>query len=372
MKKLPHFALLFLTSLCLAEPPGLQTLSIGSKAPDFHLKNIDGKMHSLATYAGAKALVVIFMANHCPTAQAYEERMIDLVNTYKPQGVEIIAVSSNHPDAVRLDELGYTDLGDTFADMKIRAADMGYNFPYLYDGDKQEMVEAYGAKTTPHVYIFDKDRILQFNGRIDDSEDPAHVTTHDTRDAIEALLAGREVAVKTTRTFGCSIKWADKIPSAEAALARWNAETAEVTAVDLDEVKALIANDTDRLRLINIWATWCGPCVSEMPDLVEMHRMYRRRPFEMVTISLDNPGQQAEVVRVLNEHAASMTNYHYTGTNKYAFIEAVSDDWQGALPFTMLVRPGGEVVYSHMGAIDSHEVKRAIMDQIGRYFHSTL
>ena len=106
----------------------------------------------------ADILVLIFTANHCPTAQAYEDRMIQLVNDYKDKSVMFVAISSNNPDAVRLDELGYTDLGDSFDDMKQRAKDKKYNFPYLYDGDKQIVLRAYGPTSTPHLFIFDKER----------------------------------------------------------------------------------------------------------------------------------------------------------------------------------------------------------------------
>jgi hypothetical protein len=117
--------------------------------------------------------------------------------------------------AVRLDELGYTDLGDSFDEMKIRAAEHKFNFPYLYDGKTQSVSRAYGPMTTPHVFIFDKERKLQYTGAIDNSEDPSKIKKNAARDAIDALLEGREITVKKVKTFGCSIKWADKRGSVE-------------------------------------------------------------------------------------------------------------------------------------------------------------
>src|SRR5262249_13193549 len=118
--------LLFLTSQSgrlAADPPGLKTLAIGVKAPDFRLPGVDGKTYSLADFSDSKVLVVIFTCNHCPTAQAYEQRISQLVSDYGDKGVAVVAISPNNPAAVRLDELGYTDLGDSFEDMKIRAKD---------------------------------------------------------------------------------------------------------------------------------------------------------------------------------------------------------------------------------------------------------
>src|SRR5262249_39596794 len=155
--------------------------------------------------------------NHCPTAQAYEKRIAQLHADYKDKKVALVAISPNDPKAVRLDELGYTDVGDSFADMKVRAREQKFTFPYLYDGDKQEVAKAYGVLATPQVFLFDRQRKLRYVGRIDDS-DVKTVTSHDTRNALDALLAGKLVPVETTRVFGCSTKWADKQADAQRAL----------------------------------------------------------------------------------------------------------------------------------------------------------
>src|SRR5436853_7105159 len=155
-------------------------LKIGAQAPDFKLPGVDGKIYSLKDFADAKILVIIFTCNHCPTAQAYEQRIIKMDEDYRDKGVKLVAISPNDPTAVRLDELGYTDLSDSFEEMKIRAKERGYKFPYLYDGETQSTAKAYGVVATPHVYIFDKDRVLRYVGRIDDSEVKT-VTSQDPR-----------------------------------------------------------------------------------------------------------------------------------------------------------------------------------------------
>ena len=123
-------ALIPSTSTAVADPPGLKTLPIGSAAPDFHLPGVDGKTYSLSDFSDAKVLVVIFTCNHCPTAQAYEKRIAQLHADYKDKGVALVAISPNDPQAVRLDELGYTDLGDSLDEMKIRARDRAFKFPW--------------------------------------------------------------------------------------------------------------------------------------------------------------------------------------------------------------------------------------------------
>ena len=173
----------------------------------------------------------MFTCNHCPTAQAYEERIKKLHADYRERGVQLVAISPNDAEAVRLDELGYSDLGDSLEDMKIRAREAAFEFPYLYDGDHQKVSQAYGAKATPHAFLFDADRKLVYTGRIDDGEVDT-VTKHDLRDAIEASLAGREFETKTTRVFGCSVKWASKRASAVESIKKWQEEPVELETID--------------------------------------------------------------------------------------------------------------------------------------------
>src|SRR5579872_4029439 len=114
---------LLVCSSYIAIPGEHKTLAIGSAAPDFNLKGVDGKMYSLASFKDAKVLVVLFMCNHCPTSQAYEPRVIKLTRDYAPKGVSVVAINPNNPSSLRLDELGYSDVGDSYGEMKIRARD---------------------------------------------------------------------------------------------------------------------------------------------------------------------------------------------------------------------------------------------------------
>ncbi len=351
----------------LADPPGLKPLAIGSKAPDFNLPGVDGKNHSLADYADKDILVVLFTCNHCPTAQAYEDRIQAMYNDYSGKGVALVAISPNDAKAVRLDELGYTDLGDSLEDMKIRATQKKFEFPYIYDGDNQKASFAYGALATPHVFIFDKERKLRYNGRIDDAEVKA-VKSHDARNAIDALLAGRPVPVETTRVFGCSTKWADKRESAKEALAKTDKEEATLAEIDLAGVKDLAANKTKKYRLVNLWATWCGPCVQELPEFVTMHRMYRKRDFELITISLDPKKDSDKAKGVLNEHHASTKNFIITSDDHDELAKALDPKWPGPLPYTILIAPGGEIVYRQTGEIKPLELRRVIADHLGRTY----
>jgi peroxiredoxin len=350
-----------------AGPPDVKTLAIGSSAPDFRLPGVDGKNYSLADFAKSKILFVIFTCNHCPTAQAYEGRIARLESDYREKGVAVVAISPNNPKAVRLDELGFTDLADSFDEMKIRAKDHGYGYPYLYDGETQSVAKEYGVIATPQVFIFDGDRKLRYTGRFDDGE-VKPVKVHDAKNAVDALLAGTDVPVKTTRVPGCSTKWAEKEADARKSLERWNAEPVSIEAIDLDGVAKLAKNDTKKLLLVNLWATWCGPCVAELPEFVTMNRMYRGRDFRLVTISLDDLAKKDDALRVLKENHVAASNFVLSVDDRDKFAEALDREWPGPVPYTLLIAPGGKVIYRKTGAIDPLEVKRAIVTYLGRTY----
>lgn len=357
------------TPVKLIHAEEVQTLAVGSPAPDFSLPAVDGRIYSLKDFDDKKVLAVVFTCNHCPTAQAYEDRMIQIAKDYENKEVAFIAVSPNDPLAVRLDELGYSDMNDSYEEMKVRAKEKRYPFLYLYDGDTQAMSAAYGPVATPHAFVFDQDRKLQYVGRLDGSEKPGTGQGEDLRAALDAVLAGKAVAEATTKTFGCSVKWSGKREDAKETLAKWEAEEASLEEIDKESIKKLVANDGENLRLINVWATWCGPCTTEFPDFVDMSRMYGGREFELITISADKPEKKDKVLHFLNEkNAAASTNYIFTEDDKYALIEAIDPDWQGALPYTLLIKPNGEKVYARQGTIDPYEMKKEIVKQLGRYY----
>ncbi len=357
--------------ICQTSHPEPKTLEPGAKAPDFKLPGTDGKNYSLNDFSKSPVLVVIFSCNHCPTAQAYEDRIIALANDYRPKGVAVVMISPNSVDALNYSELGYSDMGDSFEEMKLRAADKKFPFPYLYDGGDQKTALAYGPAATPHCFVFDKNRILKYAGRVDGSEKPGTGKGEDVRGAIDAVLSGTAVKNPVTKVFGCSIKWSWKNEYTKKLYKEWASLPVTLDEIDIQGVKDIIKNGSSgKLRLINIWATWCGPCLMEFPDLVIIDRMYRGRPFEFVTISADKTAKKDEALKFLQKQQASNKNYIFNQDDVYKLIESVDPDWQGALPYTLLIEPGGKIIYKKQDLINPTDLKKIIVGNryIGRYY----
>ncbi len=340
------------------QPP---TLALSATAPDFNLPGVDGRNYTLKDFAAAKILVVVFTCNHCPTAQYYEPRLKQLVTDYKDKSVGVVAISPNDPKSVRLDELGWTDLSDSFDEMKLRARDAQFNYPYLYDGETEAVSRAYGPVATPHVFIFDAARKLRYVGAVDDSERPQHVKVRYVREALDALLEGREPAVTRTKVVGCSVKWAGKADSVKAQMEKYAAEPVSVKSADADALKALRKGNPEKLRLVNFWASWCAPCVAEFHEFVTINRMYRHREIEVVTVSLNRPDEEKQALAFLQKRQASMKNLIFASAEREKLIDAFEPDWQGAVPYTVLIGTDGKILYRELGSIDPLAVKRAIV-----------
>ncbi|MDI1321488.1 MAG: redoxin domain-containing protein [Algoriphagus sp.] len=357
--------------VALTEQP-VGKLNIGDQAPPFNLPDVDGNFHTLEDYADAEVFVINFTCNHCPTAQAYEDRFIKVVDEYKGKKVAFVAISSNSPIGILPEELGYTDLSDTYDEMKTRSMDKSYNFPYLYDGDTHEFSLAYGPTATPHVFVFDKSRKLIYSGRIDASEKPGTANAEDLRKAIEAGLKGEALPAEEAQTpaFGCSMKWAWKNEYTLKTNKEWAAKEVTLEKLSPSGLADLLKNDSDELLLVNFWATWCGPCIIEYPEFITMERMYGARDFRFVSISMDSPDQLDKALKFLKSKESAVPNYLMDTNDKYEVINVVGKEWDGSLPITLLIEPGGKIAYRVPGTIQPLALRKAIVDHpmIGRYY----
>jgi peroxiredoxin len=172
------------------------SLSLGDRAPDFgELKGADGKSYRLSSFDDKPVLALVFISNGCPTVRVYDDRLIALQSAYGDSGIQVVALNSNNP---------YLSPADGYTEMVKRLNETGYNFPYLRDEDGS-VARSYGAISTPHAFVFDRDRQLRYRGRIDDSREPSKITSHDLENALTAVLEGRAVEVPETQSFGCAI-----------------------------------------------------------------------------------------------------------------------------------------------------------------------
>jgi thiol-disulfide isomerase/thioredoxin len=329
--------------------------------------------------------MVLFTSNHCPTSHSIEKRLQRLRDDMRGKSFAMVAINPNHPDGLSLDELGYGEFTDSFENMKPYAEKNGWDFDYLYDGDTQKVARAFGTLATPHVFLFDRERKLRYKGRFDDSryiEDDS-VTSPDTRNAIDDMLAGRPVKVPLTKPHGCSTKWREKKTRHAIHEASWPKIPVTIEKIDAAGVANLRANKSNKHRLINVWATWCAPCVNEFPSLIALSRRFDMRDFELVTISVDGSAKQEAARAFLQNQGAGVSERiqptveaEGRTTNHYLFAEASQEKlfqaldpaWPGPLPHSVLVAPGGKLLWSHNGTIDHDTALEVIVRHLGSYY----
>ena len=336
-------------------------LPIGASAPDFALQGVDGHLHKLSDYARSKVLVVVFLCNHCTESQLYESRIQKITSDYQGKGVALVAIQADHPESVSTEQLAYSDVGESLAEMKSRAAYRHFTFPYLYDGDTQKVARLYRPTVVPQVFIFDQTRKLRYEGRIDDHPKESFAKSFDARNAIDGLLAGKSVEVAQTIPSGCPMQWAAKPSLIEAERAKMEAEPVNVMLTGADELTRLRSNPTGKLLLVNFYATWCGPCVSEFPELMATYRMYRGRNFTLTTVSSNEPEEQPDVLKFLKKMHASSTNLLFGTSDTYTLQAAFDPNMGAAVPFTVLIAPNGDIVFQQQGDLDMLALRRAIL-----------
>jgi len=336
-------------------------LAIGAPLPDFTLPGVDGKMHKPSEWASAKVLAVVFECNHCPTSQLYEGRLEKLVADFKGRGMAVVSINPNNPKSVRYDEMGYTDMNDSLAEMKIRMQFRGFAWPYLYDGETQEIANKFGVVATPHIYLFDQDRKLRYEGRIDDNQREDLVKVQDARNALDAMFAGKPVPVADTKAFGCTTKWLSKSSGVEQEMERFQASPVTITAATADDLKTLRANATDKPTLLYVYPAKCATCAADFPEYMKTYWMYHKeRGFDLTTIAMGADADQPALVEMLKKQLAWNPNRLFTGTHGAAEA-ALGVTWKAAMPLTLVLAPGGRIVYQKEGKADIVQARRHIL-----------
>lgn len=336
-------------------------MPIGTAAPDFSLPGTDGKVHTMAEFSKGKVLVVMFESIHCPVSENYEGRMRALYDAYHGKDVTFVAINPNNPGAVRLDELGYTDMTDSPEDMKIRVKDRGIPWPYLYDGETQTTAQKFGVVATPHVFIFDADRKLRYEGRIDDNQNEKLVKVHDAQDAIEALLAGKEVAVAHRPAFGCSTKWIAKSGDVQREWARIVAEPVVLTPASAADLSTVRTNAGDKVTVVHFWNTKTPDVEKNFNELETTYRMYRGRAYDFVTVTTDAAADTDKATEFLKSQHASSKNLQLAPADMKAVQAAFGDKWRPEDEYTVVIAPGGKMVYAQKGPVNILDVRHAVL-----------
>jgi len=364
------------------------SLTIGQPAPDFTLKDLSGKPYALKDARG-QITVLAFLSARCPISNYYNERIRALAEDYAKQNVSFLAINASADENV--------------AEIKAHAEKQGFQFPILKDkGNK--VADAYHAERTPEIFVVDAQGVLRYHGRIDNHYLTIHVKTHDLRNALDELLAGKPVSVPEAKALGCLIKRtqaalrefpvsasptenavsANSLPRAPFAFGfapqRPNPKPRQVPAKVKPAAAAAKSNvallkpvDFPKLRdslkgkvlVVNFWATWCAPCVAEMPEFVQLDADYRAKGVQVLAISADDTTDlKTLVTSFVKEKKMTFPVYVMDTDDPQEMMNHFNKDWPGTLPATFIFDKQGQIILSKYGIIDRELLTKTVQQAL--------
>ena len=339
-------------------------LEPGAEMPQFRLPGVDGRLHDSNEFKKSNLLAVIFLSNHCPTSQMFQERLIRLAKDYRPHGFTIAAISPNDPEAILPDELAHSDLGDAIEEMGIRAKELSYPFHYLYDGKTQEAAKAFGARVTPHAFLFNKTRKLCYTGRVGDPKNPTRTDREDLRLAIEALAQDKIPPVVQGRAFGSSIKWSKNRAIVEKVRERFSRETVSLKKADKRTLEFIRRNKAAWPKMIYVWSISDKTKREDLLQLSAIHKIYRKRGLEWITVCIENNTQKEDVYKLLKETQSSGRNFMAHGSDISPLADLRAEKGNRITPYIALVEPGGAISHRSTDGLLPLELKRYILSTL--------
>lgn len=321
---------------------------LGQPAPAFTLKDLAGSGHRLADYR-EKPVVIAFVSTKCPVSNDYNERLRVLAEDYAAKGVAVLGINASSDEPVEM--------------IRAHAEKHGFKFPILKD-EGNAVADAYGAVRTPEIFVVDRRGVLRYHGRVDNSRDPARIRRHDLREALDELLAGKEVTTPAPKAFGCLIK------RAQAAMldALEGAVQAQAKGFPVKLIKpagyAPMVKQTGaagKVLVVNFWATWCGPCVAEFPEFVKLDAEYRAKGVRFVGISADEVSDlQPKVIPFIKQKKVGFEIFVQDVEDPQEMIDVVDKKWEGTLPATFVYDRKGNVILVRYGIINRDHLAQAI------------
>ena len=359
--------MLYVLLLLMAAPlrSSLHSLEKGDQMPHFRLKGIDGKFYNSQNFP-SRLLAVVFISNHCPVSQNFQEELLALVEDYEARGFGLIAISPNDPQAIPPDELAFSDLGDSLAEMKIRAKDFKYTFPYLYDGSTQDTSRAFGVRVTPHAYLFDAKRSLRYSGRIGDPKNPSNRNRQELRQAIAALIRGNSPKVEQSPVFGSSIKWKKNRHLVQKMNERFSRETIVLKNADKRTYEFIRKNVSLRPKVIYVWSSKDTNYREDLLKISAMHKIYRKRGLELITSCIDGVDEHENIYDILKNTLCSSQNYISEGAEISPLADLRGESGDRITPYLAILDHKGLPVYRSRGGINELVIKKEVLKTLNR------
>ncbi len=328
--------------------------------PAFSLRATNGEIYSQSDFNDKKVIGIVFLSNHCKVSQLFQNHLMVLTRKYS-KNVVIIAVSPNYEQSILPDELAYSDLGDSFQDMVKRANRMKYNFPYLYDGNDQNLTKEIGAKITPTIYLYNQDRELFYSGRIGNIDSPDNMETSEVNQAISSLLIGEKTSFKRTKVFGTAIKTKNHLLVAEQVRQRYADEKVRLSEADARKLNFYLTHNTRKPKLFYVWQTNDGKTRDNLIKLSFLYKIFRKRGLKLITVCIAKKNEKERIVEFLENSQLSSTNFIVYGHHISPLASIIPDEVEKVTPYYRLLSSRGDKLLGSHGEISTDSLRIEIV-----------
>ena len=332
--------------------------------PEFSLQGTDGRFYSNKDFEENDLLAVIFLSNHCKISQLFQNQLIKIAELMRDKKVGIVAVSPNYDKAVLPDEQAYSDLGDSFIEMKKRALRKNYTFPYLFDGEKQRLTRKMGIKITPSVFLYNKERELVYAGRIGNHDLPESLEASDLYKFIISYMDGRTHKFKRTKVFGTAIKFSDDLFLAEQVRKRYSDETVRITAADEKKLKFYLNHKTGKPKLFYVWKETDTDLRDNLITLSTLYKIFRKRGLKLITVCISERQTTDTAIEALEHAQLSSTNFMVSGNQVSPLTTIIPSDISSITPFYRLIGGDGKMLQAEKGKIKKDMLRIQILSAL--------
>ena len=359
-KKFLCFALVYIFNLSILAKN--QNITI-KQISEFSLMGVDYKTYTNKDLNGLNGTLLVFLSNHCKFSQTFQQFLIHSNRKWNNQGIKLIAISPNHEKAVLPDEMAFSEVGDSFEEMVLRAQTQNYNFAYIYDGKNQIITKSIETKITPSAYLFDSQGELVYSGRIGDHEMPNDYEKSELHQNIVKLINKEKVEYNRTKIHGTAIKFKKDIRFAENLAKRYAEETIRLNYADERKLNFFIEQETNYPRFFYVWSLENNPDVTRenLIKISTVYKIFRKRGIKVFTVCICKPEDQSKVLEILKQTQLSSLNFYTGGTEVSKLVTLRSQEGKRITPFCRIIQGDNSLAYGKNDLLDIKVLKREFL-----------
>ena len=330
---------------------------------EFSLMGVDYKTYTNKDLNGLNGTLLVFLSNHCKFSQMFQQFLVHSNRKWNNQGIKLIAISPNHEKAVLPDEMAFSEVGDSFEEMVLRAQTQNYNFAYIYDGKNQIITKSIETKITPSAYLFDSQGELVYSGRIGDHEMPNDYEKSELHQNIVKLINKEKVEYNRTKIHGTAIKFKKDIRFAENLAKRYAEETIRLNYADERKLNFFIEQETNYPRFFYVWSLENNPDVTRenLIKISTVYKIFRKRGIKVFTVCICKPEEQSKVLEILKQTQLSGLNFYTGGTEVSKLVTLRSQEGKRITPFCRIIQGDNSLAYGKNDLLDIKVLKREFL-----------